>query len=400
MPIPTALIDNPTFAAMAGAMLIGAALFALRQAPIKLGQAMREAFTTTLIVDSDDRAYQHVSVWLSRSSAARSARRLIIAEAYDQDTGRWGQTMTLGHGWHLVWMEGRALIIHRHVQEADALGKAFGGGKHQRLTLITLGRDQTPLRAVIARAENEYRGRDLVEVLAWHGGYDLTDRRIARPMETIYIPQEQKTGLIDDLQRFVGARDLYRQRGVPWRRGYLLEGPPGTGKTSLIQALAGLIDRSIYVVNLASLNGDSDLVRAVNQVGWDGVLVLEDIDAIKVSQDRQIAADLPGAPVKEAQRGVTLSGLLNAIDGLTAREGRILFMTSNHPDTLDPALIRPGRIDRREHIGLLQRPEAEAMWRAFQPDADPLTFEMDIASRLPMSAATLQGLLLNPSKGV
>lgn len=395
------IAGNQLLVGLVGATATGALLYGLRQVPIKLGLALREAFSVTLTIDSDDASYAHVSVWLAQHRAARRARRLMMAESYDYQQGRWSLQITLGAGWHLVMEAGRPLLVHRHVQEADSLGKALGGGRQQRLTLITLGRDQTALREVVAGAERQYRGFGMVEVLFWSGGcYEVADRRPARNLDTIFIPDDQKRRLVADLTGFVAARDAYRRRGVPWRRGIFLEGPPGTGKTSLIQALAGLIGRSVYVVNLSSLSGDNDLIRAVNQVGWDGVLVIEDIDAIRASQDRggpAAAVPLPGpaGPTAEQPRGVTLSGLLNAIDGLTAREGRILFITSNHPDKLDPALIRPGRVDRREHIGKLTRPDAWRMFQTYRPDGSPAEFEAMCGRDLPISAAELQGRLLS-----
>lgn len=391
------IAGNQLLVGLVGATLTGGLMFAARAIPGKVFEGLREMFSTTLVIDSDEASYYHVNLWLARSLAAKTARRLMMAEAYDHEQGRWRSQITLGQGWHLLWIDRRPMLIHRHIQEADALGKALGGGKQQRLTVTTLGRNQDAIRKVMEIAENEYRGKGLVEVLFWSGGcYETADRRRARSMDTIYLPEAQKRRLVDDLTRFVASRDLYAKRGVPWRRGIFLEGPPGTGKTSLIQALAGLIERSVYVVNLNSLQGDNDLVRAVNQVGWDGVLVIEDIDAIKASRARETAppVPVPGAPVEAQPRGVTLSGLLNAIDGLTAREGRIMFMTSNHPDALDPALVRPGRVDLREHIGDLGETEAWAMYRAYLPDGTEDHFVRTYRPALPMPAARLQGLLL------
>lgn len=397
---------QPMFTGLVGATLTGALLFALRQVPAKLWSALREVLSVTLVLDSDEEAYHHVSVWLARTETARRARRLMVTEAYDYDLGRWATAITLGAGWHLVHLGGRLVFVHRHVQDPEALDRALGGRKRHRLTLISPGVSQAPLRGLLEAARAAYFGDGLMEVLFWAGGFEVADKRPKRPLDTVFLPEAQKARLVTALTDFLGARETYRRRGVPWRLGMLLEGPPGTGKSTLIQVLAGLIGRSVYVVNLASVGGDNDLIRAVNAVGPNGVLVLEDIDGVRVTRDRQAQAEVEAAAPAVAvgtaapeARGVTLSGVLNAIDGVTARDGRILIMTSNHPEQLDAALLRPGRVDVRERIDRLDRPEALAMFRAFHPDAPESAFERLVGDRLPLAAAELQNAYLGLGAG-
>lgn len=152
----------------------------------------------------------------------------------------------------------------------------------------------------------------------------------------------------------------YVTRGIPWRRGYLLHGAPGTGKTSLVRALASELGLDLCIVNLTSSRlGDDGLATLMASAPPQAILLMEDIDAIFVGREKADAAP-----------GLSFSGLLNAIDGVYAQEGRILVMTTNHKERLDPALIRPGRIDRHFEIGLAGEAEAVAMARAFYPD-DP-----------------------------
>lgn len=179
--------------------------------------------------------------------------------------------------------------------------------------------------------------------------------------------------------------------GCIWRRGYLLEGPPGTGKSSFVFAVAGKLNKAIYIINASTIRDDNTLQRAMN-IASNGIVVMEDIDAINISKVRQKDAE----PVKTDMEGygITLSGLLNAIDGVGASDGRILFLTSNQPDKLDSALLRPGRIDMRSHFGYLEIDEASAMFRAFEPAGDLAAFREFITPHLPISAASLQGYLL------
>lgn len=392
---------------MIGMAVTGVLLFGLREVPAKTWLAFREAFTVTLLVDSVDEAFLHLSVWLARDKVAKRSRRLMLAEAYDYDQGQWNWEMTIGQGWHLCWFRGRPVVIHRHVQDPDALARAVGGGRMQRLTMITLGRGQGVLRDLVGAAEARYRGDGLVAVYYWAGGgYRLADRRRRRDLATVYMPAAQKARLVEDLAAFQADRDVYLARGIPWRRGYLFEGPPGTGKSTLIHALAGEAGRSIYVVNLNTLMGDNELIEAVNGVGRDGALVFEDIDSAKITRDRDLAppapSHAPGTIVALAPaeaKGVTLSGLLNAIDGVASREGRMMFVTSNRAGELDPALLRPGRIDVRETIDRLGWDEAYEMFRAWAPNAVPSAFRHLVGARLPIAAAELQNLLIGLESG-
>jgi chaperone BCS1 len=387
---------------LVGATLAGGVLFGLRQVPARGWALLQEAASVTLIVDSDDPVYAHVSLWLARSQASAKARRLMLTEAYDYERGSWEWEITLGAGWHVLRIGGGWMFVHRHVQEADALARAVGGGRRERLTLISIGRSQRDLRELMRSAKDLYFGGDRVQVLFWAGGgYQVADKRPHRPLDTVFLPEAQKARLVADMRRFIAAREDYRRRGVPWRRGYLLEGPPGTGKTTLIHVLAGLVGRSIYVVNPSNLSGDNELLMAVNAVGQDGVLVFEDIDSLRVTRDRDLTAAAETAATAsgvmigpEQRRAVTLSGLLNAIDGVTAREGRILFLTSNHAADLDPALLRPGRVDVREMIDRLGEAEAWAMYRAWRPEGTRSAFAVAVAGRLPISGSEMQGLLL------
>lgn len=149
------------------------------------------------------------------------------------------------------------------------------------------------------------------------------------------------------------------------RRGYLFHGPPGTGKTSLSFALAGVFGLEIYVISLVEPQlSDEDLSTLFNGLPRRCIVLLEDIDTAGMSRaeggvrtetktdgpSECKVADLAralkvGRGHGDDQKGISMSGLLNAIDGVAAHEGRILIMTTNKPETFDEALIRPGRVD-------------------------------------------------------
>ncbi|KAK4354136.1 hypothetical protein RND71_026330 [Anisodus tanguticus] len=164
--------------------------------------------------------------------------------------------------------------------------------------------------------------------------------------ETLAIDPKLKKELIDDLDRFVKRRDYYRRVGKAWKHGYLLYGPPGTGKSSLIAAMANYLKFDIYDMELSSLQSNGDLRRQLVYTKNRSILVIEDIDCSIELRNRNDAA------YNQSQTQVTLSGLLNFIDGLWSSCGdeRIIVFTTNYKDRLDPAFLRPGRMDMQIHM--------------------------------------------------
>lgn len=130
---------------------------------------------------------------------------------------------------------------------------------------------------------------------------------------------------------------MYEDLGIPYRRGYLLAGPPGTGKSSLVLAVASHFALPVYSVPLhgAEINGER-LALLLASCRRPSLIALEDIDCLKVATSRE----------SKTEDGLTIADLLNAVDGIGASEDRLLFMTTNRPEALDFALTRAGRVDR------------------------------------------------------
>lgn len=169
---------------------------------------------------------------------------------------------------------------------------------------------------------------------------DWTEVRKAPANRTPVLPKGILESLTADVKWFIENEGWYHSVGVPYRRGYLFHGIPGSGKTTTAISLASQFKRDIYILPLEGLS-DEKIMQAIRGAGRDGVLVIEDIDCASVSNERetQQASTVKSAP--------TLMGLLNAIDGAATPEGRILIATTNRRDVLDKALIRPGRFDRQ-----------------------------------------------------
>ncbi len=195
-----------------------------------------------------------------------------------------------------------------------------------------------------------------------------------KSLNTVVLTGSVRQDIEDDLRRFLDSEDWYKQMGIAFTRGFLLHGPPGTGKTSVIKAISFKLKMDIYNFNLAIIKDDDELKTLFDKIPVKSMVVLEDIDcmndialarsksASKVQRsESSVSNRLPISPTnaddefEEAplarshsqtpKNTPTLSCLLNALDGLTPQHGRVLIMTTNHPEKLDAALTRPGRID-------------------------------------------------------
>jgi chaperone BCS1 len=216
--------------------------------------------------------------------------------------------------------------------------------------------------------------------------------RPIRPLDTVDLETSVKHDILKDMERYLhpSTRLFYARRGIPYRRGYLFYGPPGTGKTSFSLALAGHFELDLYMLSLSSKNLNDDMLNALfNLLPPKCIILLEDIDSAGIDREIQNVGkpEEEGGERKENEdkkkkkHSVTLSGLLNTIDGAASQEGRVLVMTSNTPETLDPALIRHGRIDKQIKFDYISRFDAKQLFiRMFSTHQDERVEEVGAGS--------------------
>ncbi|KZS98650.1 P-loop containing nucleoside triphosphate hydrolase protein [Sistotremastrum niveocremeum HHB9708] len=289
---------------------------------------------------------------------------------------------------HTIYYKGHWLRVRR-TKKNDGV---------EVLSISVVARSNSVLKQLVLEAKKDYEAEAIHRVQIYfadsHGSWRWTDSRHKRPMSSIVLNPGVKEVLLNDARDFLRSEKWYADRGIPFRRGYLLHGVPGSGKTSLIHALAGELMLDIYVVSLsASWINDSTLTTLMGRVPARCILLLEDLDAAftrSVTRD----AGSTGAPTannKDAANGtsssnrsnsndqgnqlsdtntLSLSGLLNSLDGVAAAEGRILFATTNHLERLDPALSRPGRLDVWVEFKNASKWQAELLFRNFFPSAE------------------------------
>ncbi|KAL2133787.1 hypothetical protein VTI74DRAFT_1684 [Chaetomium olivicolor] len=350
----------------------------------------------------DDEIYNMLMAWVANQRFSQGARRFVVntnlssrswylwswSNDDDEEEGEEGSntydrtkkkkalayTPTFGSHWFIY--KGRILIFRRtqNQQQSGMLTVS----EREEISISCFGRNPWILKELLHEAREEYLKRDEAKTLIYRGTtksgssepfWQRCMARTSRPFSTVILNKEVKQELIDDVTDYLNpaTRRWYSNRGIPYRRGYLLYGPPGTGKSSLSLALAGFFKMRIYIVSLSSVTANEEnLASLFAELPRRCVVLLEDIDTAGLTHTREDdpqadAADADTADTTRARKprapgGVapnpnntsgrlSLSGLLNILDGVASQEGRVLIMTTNHLEKLDKALIRPGRVD-------------------------------------------------------
>jgi len=189
-----------------------------------------------------------------------------------------------------------------------------------------------------------------------------------RPVATVHLAGGIETDVLADARHFLdpATKAMYVSFGRPYKRVYCLHGPPGTGKTSLVIAIASELGRPIAIFNTDSLRDDT-FIDVLTDLPPDAIILFEDIDAMFKSRV---------ATTETGGGGMTFSALINALDGVLHPRGALVFMTTNHLERLDPALRRPGRVDRMIAVPLARTEQVAALWKIAFPSGPVMPSEV------------------------
>ncbi|KZT28418.1 hypothetical protein NEOLEDRAFT_1108514 [Neolentinus lepideus HHB14362 ss-1] len=367
-------------------MGVGVGLTALRQGAMLASMALRRRMLVELEINNKDRAYEWFLAWMAHQTHTTSAssrgrgrsiinprrwmasHQLSVETMYEQRKN--GSSSVLfklvaGPGMHWFKYHGAWMQVKRE-RETRSM-QMMSGVPWETITLTTLSRDRILFPQLLQEARDlAMKGQEgkLVIHTAWGIEWKpFGQPRRKRPLGSVVLEHGVAETIHRDLTSFLERRRWYADRGIPYRRGYLLYGPPGSGKTSFIQALAGSLSYDICVLNLSERGlTDDKLNHLLSNVPERSFILIEDVDAafnkrVKTSEDGY-------------QSSVTFSGFLNVLDGVASGEERIIFMTTNHIERLDPALIRPGRVDLALLVDDASPAQAKALFRQFYGGED------------------------------
>ena len=371
--------------------LIGAVAVWGKQIPGKIWSLTKRLLIVECDVQERDEAFRALVEWLALQPYGKKVKRFSVSVLEGPDGAR-DVVFSPAPGVHWLW-HGRRLIRLSRGREKLTLGNSDAiAGFYESFTLQTFGKSRVSLEQVIKEAIKVRidRGKDKVSVCVQdgYGGWDELSLLPARELDSVVLPGRVAKQIVEDMTTFLKSEQWYTSLGIPYRRGYLFHGPPGTGKTSLVLAMASELRRSVYVLNLGGLSDDDELMSAFLSAPDGAILLIEDVDVASATRPR--SKDDNG----KTGKGINLSALLNAIDGVMATDGRLLILTTNYPDRLDPALVRPGRVDVRVKFGEITAAEASPMFKRFFSNGQIDEAEFMAGFKWPLTPAEVQSALM------
>ena len=291
-----------------------------------------------LIIDNDHNLINRIMRFAAYLTAAPSCIVLNnVARCPNKDPE---YNYRLGGGMHEICFNDVVLML-TYTMSDQIVGNAVQAVKYHTLELRTKTYVEKDFFTNFLEKVHEYckpsKQKDEVITYIFKTGYwQQLSKLPKRSRDTIHLPDKVLNETLEDVENFLNNKKIYLEHGVPYKRNYLFEGIPGTGKTSLIFVLASHFNMNVAIINFGLSIDDATFMKSVSKLPDDTFLVLEDIDALFVERK---AGDAHKSMV-------SFSGILNTLDGLARRDKQVTFLTTNYISKLDSALIRPGRIDK------------------------------------------------------
>ena len=394
--------NNDIFAGVVGGSALLSALYYLRSLPPLIGRFLQLQFTVQVVVHNSDEIFYHLETWLAKQPTLMKSRRLRLTskvvnprgslrDADENEERTPGYNIGPGLGWHWFFFKRRLIIFRRNESEAVNLQTMQ---VKESFDITIIGRKRDAFEEIVKMAYGASKVEDSLKIYTWDGYWCMLRDRQMRSLKTIVLPDEQIKRIVDDADWFCANEKWFCERGISYHRGYLFSGQPGTGKTSMATALASHLKKDVYLLNLSSIEKDDSIIKAFSDVPKGALILIEDIDTLPAIHQRSEVDKKDDDDADDGdKKGISLSGLLNAIDGIATPQDCIIVMTTNHPEKVDKAVMRKGRVDIDEKLLPLEGYLVERMYEMFTGNGDNarrLVYDL----REPIPAAELQGLLM------
>ena len=286
-----------------------------------------------------------------------STENLRFDPLYTSEKNKYIVNCKLGPGKYHIIFEDTKINIEYNIDNDKPVGLSHVVKCNETL-ILSCEKSREILEDFIKKAylHSRPKKKGMIDVTIFKNYWSKLNKLPKRSIDTVYLNKDTKDGIITDMEEFIEEEEVYNQFGIPYKRTYLLEGLPGSGKTSLIFALASKLDMNISIFNFGPDVDDAIFMKAISTLPENSILLLEDVDALFIERD------------SKTKSYITFSGILNTLDGVSRRHKLITFITTNYVNKLDSALLRPGRIDYIVHFDHATKEQIEMMFNNFRPN--------------------------------
>ena len=270
--------------------------------------------------------------------------------------------LSLGLGEHVLDYNGNIINL-----DYKQLGEPLAvEGVPQVYKTITISSESITILEEFMKASLDYYMRVIctpikkkteIKIFIYDGMWETLKKRVKRKTGTMYFDNDIHIKLLEEIKVFLSKEEEteYAEYGIPYKKNIILEGLPGTGKTSLVHTIASELDMNIAIISFDDEMTDKVFFKALKHLPKNTILLLEDIDVL--FKERKANDTLKSA--------ITFSGLINNLDGMGHVHKQIIFMTTNYICNLDSAIRRAGRVDTIIKFGYASKGQIKIMYDKF-----------------------------------
>lgn len=352
--------SNPVIAGAVSLWGLGVLTFLVKVITDKLWPLLKHQMTTSVFFNSgshnkliSNNALKFMK-WFHEHDGFKWSRTLSIdsVEKYHDD-----DDILLGAGWgrhYFIWNRRLFWVDKMKLDSQGTLAQKF------EIKISTFGRSNKPIEKLVREFSIQSIENNMKVYRFDYGHWEKYATIKHRDFNTVVVNKKLKQNIIDQLDHFYSSEEWYESKGVPYKKTYILHGEPGTGKTSIISGIASKYRKHLCILDFSEILSTTTLQVALQTVPKNCIVVIEDFDSCEATKERE-----PEKPIIDrnnlkntmASAPLSTSAILNALDGIIRLHGVVIFMTTNHLDQIDPAVLRKGRVDHIYEVEPLQDEE-------------------------------------------
>lgn len=368
------LKQNPVVAGAFSLWGLTLVTYLCKNIPASIVEFASSQVTTNLTINNtgyqgNDELFKSFLAWYGKTDWVKLSRAIAL------EGNKWnggGVIVGPGLGYHFFIFEGRLFWFRKENLQSSGTDK-----EKQQIVIRTLGRNQECFHSLI----EAFRVKDdaeMISVFTFNDGWSRLTTIRKRDLSTVIINRELKNSILEKIEYFTQNREWFDSRGLPYKLTLVMHGKPGTGKTSLISALASHFDRNVCIINVGSMSDDR-FELAMGSLPADSIVLIEDFDSSSAFKSRWVGnsnsssspktklsiSDVAETPTvsslstkatetPDTWEPLTLTRVLNTLDGIVRLDDTIVVMTTNSLADIDPAVLRKGRVDWIYEIPFLQ----------------------------------------------